>query len=264
MDLLKKALAPISDSAWELIEKEAKEAFQTLLTGRRFVDVDGPHGWDYAAVPLGRLDVLSDPKQDDVGYAVHRVMPLVEVRSPFELSIWEMDNVDRGAEDVDLDPMLDAAKKMAAFEEKAIYYNFEKAQIQGLKETSFYKPLNAPSNAKDIPSAVDKGISAFLKESMNGPFDLVVGPEKWQQITSYSQHYPIKKHLEDVLAGDIILSPFIEDMFLVRKSGGDFKLTLGSDVAIGYESHDAISVRLFFTESFTFQVLEPKAIAVFE
>lgn len=264
MDLLKKALAPIPDSAWELIEEEAKEAFHTLLTGRRFVDVDGPHGWDYAAEPLGRLDVLSDPKKDDVGYAVHRVMPLVEVRSPFELSIWEMDNVERGAQDVDLDPMLTAAKKIAAFEDKAIYYSFEKANIQGLKAQSFYKPFNSPANAKDIPNAVDKGISAFLQESISGPFDLVVAPDKWQQITRYSQNYPMKKHLEDMIGGDIILCPSVKEMFLVRNAGGDFKLTLGSDISIGYESHDAVSVRLFFTESFTFQVLEPMAIAVYE
>ena len=92
MDLLKRSLAPLTDAAWEMIDQEAKDVLQTQLTARRFVDVDGPKGWTLAAEPLGRLSVLSDPKKDKVGYGLHAVLPLVEVRSPFELGIWEMWN----------------------------------------------------------------------------------------------------------------------------------------------------------------------------
>jgi uncharacterized linocin/CFP29 family protein len=41
--------------------------------------------------------------------------------------------------------------------------------------------------------------------------------------------------------------------------GGDFVLTVGQDFSIGYAGHGEGTVQLFITESFTFQVLEPKA-----
>lgn len=41
--------------------------------------------------------------------------------------------------------------------------------------------------------------------------------------------------------------------------GGDFVLTVGQDLSIGYKLHEAREIELFFTESFTFQVLEPAA-----
>ncbi len=34
--------------------------------------------------------------------------------------------------------------------------------------------------------------------------------------------------------------------------GGDFELTIGQDVSIGYDSHDADVVNLYFQESFTY------------
>jgi len=46
---------------------------------------------------------------------------------------------------------------------------------------------------------------------------------------------------------------------LVSIRGGDMRLTLGSDLTIGFNWADAKKVHLFFTESFTFQIIEPKA-----
>lgn len=42
--------------------------------------------------------------------------------------------------------------------------------------------------------------------------------------------------------------------------GGDLELVLGQDLAIGYERHGAETVTLYFTESFTFRILEPAAV----
>jgi uncharacterized linocin/CFP29 family protein len=44
--------------------------------------------------------------------------------------------------------------------------------------------------------------------------------------------------------------------------GGDYELTVGQDLAVGYAVHDRTEVELYLTESFAFRVLEEKA-AVF-
>ena len=38
--------------------------------------------------------------------------------------------------------------------------------------------------------------------------------------------------------------------------GGDFQLSIGQDLSIGYAGHDQHKVYLFLTESFAFRVLE--------
>lgn len=53
------------------------------------------------------------------------------------------------------------------------------------------------------------------------------------------------------------------EAYMISQRGGDLELILGQDLAIGCESHNAEQVKLFFTESFTFRVLEPAAVLNF-
>jgi len=65
---------------------------------------------------------------------------------------------------------------------------------------------------------------------------------------------------ECLRGGKIITTPRIEDALVVSERGGDFKLILGQDLSIGYEDREKDAVRLFITETFTFQVVNPEAL----
>jgi uncharacterized linocin/CFP29 family protein len=72
-------------------------------------------------------------------------------------------------------------------------------------------------------------------------------------VSETSDHgYPIRDHLSRVVDGDIIWAPAIDGAFVLTGRGGDFELRLGQDLSIGYLSHDAETVQLYFFESFTF------------
>jgi uncharacterized linocin/CFP29 family protein len=59
--------------------------------------------------------------------------------------------------------------------------------------------------------------------------------------------------------GDIIWAPAAEQGFLLSTRGGDYELHLGQDLSIGYLSHDAGHVTLYFQESLTFIVQTSEA-----
>ena len=46
---------------------------------------------------------------------------------------------------------------------------------------------------------------------------------------------------------------------MLSTRGGDYQLALGQDLSIGYLSHDATSVELYFQESMTFLVYTDEA-----
>lgn len=46
---------------------------------------------------------------------------------------------------------------------------------------------------------------------------------------------------------------------VLSQRGGDFTLSVGQDLSIGYLDHDADTVNLYLEESFTFQTEEPDA-----
>lgn len=59
MDILKKPLAPVTEDAWDEIFDDSTDIFTSVLSGRKFVDVEGPLGLDYAAVHTGRIGTKS-------------------------------------------------------------------------------------------------------------------------------------------------------------------------------------------------------------
>lgn len=261
MDILKRNLSPITDEAWGMIEDEAKDMFNTLLSARRIVEVEGPLGWDYAAVPTGRLEFPKGNKSN-INYGLRQVKPLVELRVPFELDIWELDNITRGAHDVNLDAMDEAAKAVAKFEDSTIFNGLKNAQIAGMKESSEYEHLSYPENEEELPRTIAHGINMLQSASVEGPYTLLLGAEKWQNLTTCSQGYPLKRRIEEILDGPIVVSQNFNNGFLVPEQNNDLLLTLGNDISIGYDSHTKEKVKLYFTESFTFQVLDPAVILV--
>ncbi len=175
-----------------------------------------------------------------------------------------MDDIVRGAKDVDLGPLEDTARKISEFEDRAIYYGFQSGAIKELKESSDYELLSCPKSADEVLKCVPKGISELKEASIDGPYYLVVNPSEWREITSYVHGYPLKQQVEQNLDAEIIFCPNVDNMFIVTGRGGDYDLTLGADLSIGYEKHDNKTVDLYLAESFTFRVLEPKAVFAFE
>ncbi len=261
MDILRKSLAPISKEAWEEINETAVDVLTSVMSGRKVLDVKGPRGWDYAALPTGRINVPAGQK-GAVKFGMHQVLPLVEARIPFQLNIWELDNVARGAEDIDLEPLEDAAREIAKFEEKAIYEGFKPGSIAGLKNSSDHDPIAFPEALEDILTAVSLGISKMKSASIEGPYSLVLNTERWQKVNSFIRGYPLRKQLENLLGGSIVMAPYVKESYLISERGGDFHLVIGQDLSIGYESHNSKAVQLYFTESFTLQVIDPAALVV--
>src|SRR6476661_5160474 len=97
MNHLYRELAPISDAGWQEIEKEAKRTLKTLLAARKLVDFVGPEGWDASAVGTGRNAAVDPPLPGPVEARLRQVMPMVELRVPFEMKRSELDAIDRGA-----------------------------------------------------------------------------------------------------------------------------------------------------------------------
>jgi len=264
MDILKRELAPIPAEAWAEIDAQAAKSLKALLSARKVVDMSGPMGTNFPGVPEGRLDY---PKKQPKGvnYGIHRVHHLVETRVPFELDISEMDNVVRGAKDVDLAGLEEAARKIALFEEKVIYHGLPEANIKGLKLCTGGECLTIGSKTEQLLEAVATGVTIFTGRSVEGPYAFVVGPKLWSRMSAHLQGYPVKMQAENILGGSVFLSPYLsgefeDEAFMVSVRGGDLELIVGQDLAVGYETHTSAKVNLYFTESFTFRILEPAAV----
>jgi uncharacterized linocin/CFP29 family protein len=201
-----------------------------------------------------------DPPSDGVAAVLRDWRPVVELRVPFTLSRAEIDSVDRGALDPDWQPVKDAAKKIAFAEDRAVFDGYAAAKIAGVRQSSSNPALALPGEPKDYPDLVSKALSALRLAGVAGPYSLLLSADAWTAVSETSDHgYPVIEHIKRLLDGDIIWAPAIDGALLVSCRGGDYELRLGQDLSIGYLSHDADSVQLYFTESFTFAAYTSEA-----
>ena len=262
MDVLKRSLAPIADEAWRLILDEAKNVLELNLSARRIVDVSGPHGFDFSALNLGRLAIPEGAEEDQVRFGIREVLPLVEMRASFELDIWEMDNVDRGARDPDVDDLHRAAKAIAKFEERAIYGGLPEAGIEGLLQSSQYnEPVALVAEPDALPEAVGRAVLRLRYAGVEGPYALALGAALYTILdTGSDRGYPIRRRIQDQVGGPVVFAPYLSGGVLVSRRGGDTEMVIGQDLSVGYQNHSETTARFFLTESFTFRVLGPEAV----
>lgn len=249
---LYRELAPITDAAWAEIELEATRTFKRHIAGRRVVDVSEPGGPTTAAISTGRVVDVEAPTNGVVAH-LRVANPLVRLRVPFTLSRTEIDNVERGAQDSDWDPVKAAAKKLAFVEDRAIFEGYPAAQIEGIRSASSNKPLTLPADPREIPDVITQAISELRLAGVDGPYSVLLSAEVYTKVSETTEHgYPILEHIDRLVPGDIIWAPAIDGAFVLTTRGGDFDLQLGTDVSIGYTTHDADSVQLYLQETMTF------------
>jgi uncharacterized linocin/CFP29 family protein len=262
MNNLHRELAPISEAAWAQIEEEASRTLKRHLAARRIVDVEGPKGTDFSAVGTGHQQKIQTPG-DGIEAAQRDVRALVELRVPFELTRQAIDDVERGSNDSDWDPLKDAARKIAFAEDRAIFDGYAAAGIQGIRQGSRNPVLTLPSNVKGYPGAVAQAVSQLRLAGVNGPYTLLLGTDPYTAIGGATDDgYPVLQHIQRLVDGKIIWAPAIAGGVVLTTRGGDFQLSIGQDLSIGYLSHSATAVQLYFQEAITFLMLTSEASVV--
>jgi uncharacterized linocin/CFP29 family protein len=260
MNNLHRELAPVSDAAWASIEEEAKRTFTLHLAGRRVVDVTEPGSSVLSAVGTGHLSGIKAPSDSIIARA-RIAQPVIEFRVPFAVSREAVDDVERGAEDPDWQPVKDAAHEIAMAEDRAIFGGYAAGSIAGIRKSASNAALALPADATAYPDLVSGALETLRLQGVGGPFALVLSAKAYTAVSETSDHgYPVRQHLTKVVDGPIVWAPAIEGAFVMSTRGGDFELYLAQDLSIGYLSHDIETVTLYFEEAFTFLTHTPEAV----
>jgi uncharacterized linocin/CFP29 family protein len=261
MNHLLRELAPISTAGWQEIEKEAIRTLKTTLAARRLVDFVGPQGWTSSAVGLGRSEGIASPaEKGGVRARLRKVLPLVELRVPFELSLADLDDIERGAKDAATDPVIAAARAIAMAEDRAVFHGFAAAGIRGICEAQAKAGLPIGDDYELFPAVVTTALNRLRDEGVDGPYAIALGEECYKGLTETTHGgYPVLDHVKHLVDGPLVWAPGLDGSLVLSTRGDDFQLTVGEDFSIGYLGHDNDKVRLYIEETFTFWLLSPQA-----
>ncbi|GAA2228671.1 bacteriocin family protein [Herbiconiux moechotypicola] len=261
MNHLFRDLAPVTPDTWAMLDDEARTRLAPALGARKLVDFEGPLGWEHSATSIGRVGAVADSPADAVIARSRVVLPLAEVRAEFTLSRGELDAAARGAIDVDLTALDEAAARLAAVENSAVFNGWDAMGFAGIIPSSPNAPITRDDDPQRFAQQVAAAAAELKRSGIGGPYGLALDTDAWVNVEGGSDTggTPLIEHLKRILDGPVEWVPGIEGAVLVSQRGGDFVFESGQDIALGYSHHTPDAVTFYLEETFSFRIATPEA-----
>jgi uncharacterized linocin/CFP29 family protein len=261
MDYLNRTQAPFSGDVWKEIDEAANEAAAERLTGRRFLDMEGPFGVGLTTIEVGNDDYCRQPKPGEAGAIMGRAIPVPMLRRSFRMSIRRLAAHIENGQPLDLAPAQDAAEAIADREEEFVYRGQPDFGVYGLQTVEGRQHLDG-GDWSAVDRALEDALAAAtrLDESgFRGPYALALAPSLYNGLFRI---YPGTdtmqlEHLRRLCTRGIYKAP-IEGGVLVDARVG--VVIMGQDLRAGYIGQDGVHYELYLTESLVLRIDEPKAI----
>ena len=266
MDALRREAAPLSGRIWKEIDDAVGQAARHVLTARRLATFDGPHGWDQ--IVASRLGTLTPCHTREGKATVCRpeVVLLAEVRAEFSLPWAAVELFERGAPRLDTSPAEEAAREVALAEDRlALYGEPMGAGFLTSPESPRVRAGDWKKPGRMIADIL-KGVEILDTRGIAGPYEVVLSPARYfEYLQAEGDHgYPAARQLREVVAS-VHRSLIVHDagaVFSVR--GGDFMLSVGGDLSVGYRLHDRDAVHLVCVETVGAQSVTPHAVCLLD
>jgi uncharacterized linocin/CFP29 family protein len=263
MDTLNRGQAPLPASIWTAIDEAAASAARDRLTGRRFLDLEGPFGVGLTTIEVGNDEYCRQPAPEEAGAIMGRAIPVPMIRKSFQLSIRRVAAQIENGQPLDLSPAQDAAEAVSDREEEMIYTGQPAFGLPGILNVEGHQQIDggdwtAPEGAlQDVLAAATR-----LDESgFRGPYALALSPAFYNNLFRLYPGTDVSglEHLRRLCTAGIYKAA-IEGGVLVDTRVG--VLILGQDLSAGYSSQDGVHYHLYVSESIVLRIDEPKAICV--
>ena len=111
---------------------------------------------------------------------------------------------------------------------------------------------------------VARAVSTLRAAGVGGPYAIALGSTSYTGVveTAEGGGYLVLEHLDRILGGPVVWAPAVQGAVVLSQRGGDFVLTVGQDLSLGYDATVDDSVRLYMEESLMFRVVTPEAAVV--
>lgn len=265
MDHLNRAQAPFPEEVWEQIDAAAAAAARPVLTGRRFLEVEGPFGLGLTALETGADDYCREPGEREAGAIVSKAISVPMLRKSCRLSARRL------AAHLDMDMPLslaeleDAAEAVARREEAFIYQGQSEFGLQGLLNAKGRNKTQGAgwSNLDNALNNVLAAITTLDEAGLHGPYALALPPGQYNNLFRHYEHTDLLQieHLKTLCTNGVYKAA-IDTPLVVDNHVGS--VILGQDLHVGYEGSDGLHYRLFVCESMVLRLDEPAAVCVME
>jgi uncharacterized linocin/CFP29 family protein len=263
MSYLNRDLAALPAEVWDEIDTAAATAARDVLTGRRFLDIEGPFGVGLTSLEVGADDYCRQARPDEAGAIVSRAIAVPMLRKSFNLSVRRVQgHLDMGLP-LDFTPAQNAGEAVARREEEFIYYGNPDFGLEGLLTAKGRHEITA-ADWSQVEQALNDVLSAVNRldgSGFHGPYALALSPALYNTLFRRYEGTDMLQleHLKRLCELGVYKAA-IDGAVLVDSHVG--RLMLGQDLMTGYSSNDGIHYQLFSSESIVLMLDDPEAVCV--
>lgn len=261
MDYLNRNQAPFGPELWDAIDEAAIGAARALVTGRRFLEVEGPFGVGLTSVELGNDGYCREPGGDEAGAVISRAVSVPMIRKSFKLSIRRLAAHELG-QPLDLNPVEEAAEAVARREDEFIYQGNPDFGVEGLM-TAKARQTQKGGDWKKVDQALADVVEAVTKldeAGFPGPYALALSPALYNSLFRRYEGTDLLQleHLKRVCEDGIFKAPIEGGVVLDPERVGP--LLIGQDLMCGYTGNDGVHHSMFVNASMVLRIDDPQAI----
>lgn len=204
----------IDDALLARLETRVLQKARDVMTGRRFLDFEGPLGPGVESLQVGPV---RDAPLGDVGAKLssRKAIPIPTLYSSFELPRREVEGAIGEGVPLDTSPGEEAAEQVALAEEHVLYRGVPELHIEGMltHPDSQRVPIGDWSKAGGVIGDVIAAADSLDAAGVHGPFALVLAPSLYNQLFRKYEGSDVLAldHLRRLAAGGIYKSPVIDD-----------------------------------------------------
>jgi uncharacterized linocin/CFP29 family protein len=263
MDHLNRAQAPFPEFIWERIDAAAVAAASALLTGRRFLEVEGPFGPGLTAIETGADDYCRTPADGEAGAIISRAISVPMLRKTCRLSARRLAGHLEKDMPLNLTAVEDAAEAVARREEEFIYFGQSDFGLEGLFNGSGHRKVKG-ADWSSLDAALDAVLAAITRLDENGfhgPYALALPPARYNNLFRHYEHTDLLQieHLKSLCTRGVYKAALDRPVVVDNHAGS---VVLGQDLRVGYAGCDGIHYQLFVCESMVLRLDEPGAVCL--
>jgi uncharacterized linocin/CFP29 family protein len=254
----------LSDRVWAALDEAVVGAARHVLAARRVATFDGPKGWDHVAVPSGTAK-RCETKEGKAEVWIADLVVLAEIRAAFSLPWPVIEAFERGGPALDTAGAEAAAREVALAEDRLVFHGeplgsgFLTTKARRVAAGDWAKPGRLVRDMLQAAQTLDD-------LGLPGPYRALLAPAAY-----YDYHqavveggYPATRQLKEIIAGVHRCAVLRQRGAVFSSREGDFLVTVGGDLTVGYRIHDREGVHLFCAETVAGQALTPEAVCVLE
>jgi len=261
MSYLNREGAPFPAKIWDAIDEAAVGAAREQLTGRRFLEVDGPYGVGLTSLEVGVDDFCRQPAPDEAGAVLSKAISVPMLRKGFSLSVRRIEGHLGMGLPLNLQAVEDAAEAVARREEEFIYYGQPDFGLEGLMTAKGRNEVKCSdwSKVEQALNDVLGAVNALDAKGYHGPYALALSPKLYNGLFRRYEGTDMLQleHLKRLCERGVFKAN-IDGAVLVDSRVG--RLIVGQDLMTGYSSQDGIHYQMFASESLVLLLEEPEAI----